>query len=119
MKRFVPGLILAIALLLGTLDGAAAPIKVLDGVSAASGSSSVYDTSVARDINVQVCGTGFSGTVVVKQGESADALVTTYTWTLTTNSDCTNYRKLATSTYTQITYTRSAGSVTVYLGAIR
>ena len=119
MKRFVTGLILAIALLLGTLEGAAAPIKVVDGSSAASGSSSVYDTSVARDINVQVCGTGFSGAVLVKQGESADSLVTTYTWTLTTNSDCTNYRKLAGSSYTQITYTRSAGSLTVYLGAIR
>lgn len=118
MKRFFLSVLAAIALAVA-LDAAADTVKALDGVSAASGSSSVYDTGGARTLNVQVCGTGFTGAIVVKQGASSTALVTTKTISLTTNSDCTEYYSLVPSTYTQITYTRSAGSVTVYLETLR
>lgn len=89
---------------------------VLDNVSAASGSSAIVDTGGARTLNVQVFGAGFSGTVLVKQGAAPTTLATTQTiGPLTLNSDGTEYYSLVPSTYTQITYTRSAGAATVYL----
>lgn len=119
MKRSLLTVLTAVGLLLWTLPVAAEVRTVLDNVSAASGSSSVYDTGGARTLNVQVCGTGFSGTVLIKQGSATTKLVTTKTITLTLNSDCTEYYSLVPSTYTQITYTRSAGSVTVYMETLK
>ena len=111
MKRL---LALLVALLVaGSLS--AGVTTVLSGVSAASGTSGVIDTSGARTLNVQFCGTGFSGTGVVKQGATATTLVATKTVTFTTNSDCTEYYALVPSAFTEVTYTRSAGSLTAYL----
>ena len=117
--RFVAAVVVALAVLLSSGAAQAESVKVLDGVSAASGSSRVLDTGGARTLNVQACGTGFSGDIVVKQGAAQAALVTTKTITLTLNSDCTGYYSLVPSTYTQITYTRTAGSVTVYMEILR
>ena len=117
MKRSLFAVLLAA--FLWTLPVAAEVKVALSGVSAASGSSSVYDTGGARTLNVQVCGTGFSGEILVKQGANSAGLVTTKTITLTTNSDCTEYYSLVPSTVTQITYTRTAGSVSVYLEILK
>jgi hypothetical protein len=119
MKRSLLTVLTAVGLLMWTLPAAAEVKTVLDAVSAASGSSAVIDTGGAKVLNVQVCGTGFSGTVLVKQGAAPTKVVTTKTFTLVLNSDCTNYYSLVPSTSTQITYTRSAGSVTVYLEVLK
>lgn len=118
MRKTIGAAVMAVIVAIAGVAMADA-VKALDAASEASGVSKIYDTGGGRAINVQVCGTGFSGTVLVKQGEGTSSLVTTYTWTLTSNSDCTNYRKFEPSTYTQITYTRSAGSVSAYIGTLR
>ena len=90
---------------------------ILNGVSAASGTSGEIQTAGNTHLRVQACGTGFSGTLSIKQGEVTAKLTETKAVTLTTNSDCTTYYELRPSTLTEVAYTRSAGSVTVYLGA--
>lgn len=111
MKRLLT--VFVALLVAGSLS--AGVTTILSDVSAASGTSGVIDTSGARVINVQACGTGFSGTITIKQGAKTTTLVATKTATLTLNSDCTTYWALLPSTYTEVTYTRSAGSLTVYL----
>jgi hypothetical protein len=111
MKRLLT--VLLALLVAGSLS--AGVTTILSGVSAASGTSGVIDTSGARVINVQACGTGFTGTITAKQGATTSTLVATKTAALTTNSDCTTYWALLPSTYTEVTYTRTAGSLTVYL----
>lgn len=111
MKRL---LALLVALLVtGSLS--AGVTTILSSVSAASGTSGVIDTSGARTLNVQACGTGFSGAITIKQGAVTTTVVATKTATLTLNSDCTTYFVLRPSAYTEVAYTRSAGSLTAYL----
>ncbi len=88
---------------------------VFSGVSAASGSSGEIDTSGAYTLAVQVSGTGFSGTVTVYQGAVSGKLTATKTLTLTSYTGHSEYYLLDPSTLTQIDYTRSAGTLTVYL----
>lgn len=111
MKRLLA--ILTALLVAGSLS--AGVTTILSGVSAASGTSGVIDTSGARTLNVQACGTGFSGTLSIKQGAKTTTVVETKAVTLTLNSDCTTYYALVPSAYTEVAYTRSAGSLTVYL----
>ena len=97
----------------------AAPIKVFDGATAEAGASQVYDTQGAWKLSVQACGTGFSGVVYVNQGEAPNALTPTKTLTLTDYGDCSEYYLLDPSSYTQVSYSRTAGALTVYLGVFR
>lgn len=118
-NRFVASIALALALLVSAVAARAESTKVIDNASLASGSSLVYDTGGARTLNVQVCGVGFTGEVVVKQGAAETALVASKTLPFAAISDCTGYYSLVPSTYTQITYTRTAGSLSVYLEILR
>jgi hypothetical protein len=111
MKRLLT--ILVALLVAGSLS--AGVTTILTGVSAASGTSGVVDTSGARVLNVQLCGTGFSGTVSIKQGAKATTLVQTKAVTMTLNSDCTEYYALVPSAFVEVSYTRTAGSLTAYL----
>lgn len=111
MKRLL--MVLVALLVAGSLS--AGVTTILSSVSAESGTSGVIDTSGARTLNVQFCGTGFSGTISVKQGAATTSLVETKALTLTTNSDCTNYYALVPSAFTEVAYTRTAGSLTAYL----
>lgn len=111
MKRLL--MVLLALLVAGSLS--AGVTTILNGVSAASGTSGVIDTSGARTLNVQACGTGFTGTLSIKQGAKTTTLVETKAISLTTNSDCTTYYALIPSAYVEVAYTRSAGSLTVYL----
>jgi hypothetical protein len=88
---------------------------VLSNVSAASGSSGEIDTSGAYSLNVQLCGTGFTGTVTVYQGAASGKLVATKTLTLTSYGTCAEYYSLDPSTLVKVDYTRTAGSLTAYL----
>lgn len=90
---------------------------ILSGVSAASGTSGEIQTAGNTHLRVQACGTSFSGVVTIKQGEFTGKLTPTKTITLTSNSDCTSYYILQPSALTEVAYTRSAGTLTVYLGA--
>ncbi len=112
MKIRILSVLLALVLAVSAYAGVT---TILSGVSASSGTSGVIDTSGARTLNVQLCGTGFSGVVLIKQGAKTTTLATVKTVTLTTNSDCTEYYALVPSAYTEVTYTRSAGSLTAYL----
>lgn len=111
MKRLL--MVLVALLVAGSLS--AGVTTILPSVSEASGTSGVIDTSGARTLNVWVCGAGFSGTVTIKQGPTATTLTETKALTLTTNSDCTESYALLPATLLEVTYTRSAGSLSVYL----
>ena len=111
--------VIAIVLLVAAIIAVAESTKAIDNSSEASGSSPVFDTVGARTLNVQVCGVAFTGEVLVKQGAASVALVTTKTLPFTGLDDCTGYYSLVPSTNTQITFTRSAGALTVYLEILR
>jgi hypothetical protein len=118
VKKLCGAFTLVVALTIGA-TAVAESTKILSGASEASGASLVYDTGGARTPNVQACGTDFTGVLTVKQGALEASLVTTKTITMTLNSDCTEYHSLVPSTYTQVTYTRTAGSVNVYLEVLK
>lgn len=111
MKRLL--MVMVALLVAGSLS--AGVTTILPSVSAASGTSGVIDTSGARTLNVQLCGTGFSGVVLIKQGAKTTTLATVKTVTMTLNSDCLEYYALVPSAFVEVTYTRSAGSLTAYL----
>lgn len=112
MKRLCVGLL---ALILLALPAMAGVTTVFSTVSAASGSSGEINTSGGSQLRVQACGASFTGGLVIKQGAKTGALATTKTLTLTGLNDCSEYYWLNPSTLTQIDYTRSAGTLTVYL----
>lgn len=88
---------------------------VFSAVSAASGSSGEIDTSGAYTLQVQVCGASFSGSVTVYQGAASGKLTATKTLSLAGHNDCSEYYVLDPSTLTQVDYTRTAGTLTVFL----
>lgn len=98
-------------------------VRIFNAVSAASGSytdalgNAAERTAGYQFVRVQVCGTGFSGTVTAKQGANATTLSDVKVLTLSGVTGCTaaNYVKLNAAAWTGFAYTRSAGSVTVYL----
>lgn len=74
-----------------------------------SGPVSVGDVAFLR---VQVKGTGFSGSVSVKQGESAGGVTETFaSGALTGYTGTSEYYDLRPSEFVQIDVTRSAGTV--------
>lgn len=112
MKIRILSILLALVL---AVSASAGVTTILSGVSAASGTSGVIDTSGARTLNVWLCGTGFSGTATIKQGPTATTLTASKVVTFTTNSDCTESYALVPATYLEVTYTRSAGSLSAHL----
>lgn len=110
-------LILAAVLLPLTALAQARTVTVFSAVSAASGSSAAERTAGATHMRMQVCGTGFSGTVTAKQGALATTLTDVKVLTLSGVTGCTaaNYVTLNPALWTGFAYTRTAGSVTVYL----
>lgn len=115
MRYVLRSLVLALAVC-GIAYGAGVR-TVLNAVSAASGTSGEIATQGNARLRIQACGTGFTGTLSIRQGESAANLTETKAVTLTLNSDCSTYYDLRPSSLLEVTYTRTAGSVTVILGA--
>lgn len=109
-QRLLPLLLIVLA----TVPAVAGTVTVVEDSSAATWSSVEYQLDNAVP-SFQVCGTGFSGTVAFKQGLKTGKLVATRTLTLTTYTGCTEYYQELPSPIVQVTGTRSAGSVTVYL----
>ena len=58
--------VLALVLIAAPAAAEGGVLTVFDAVSAASGSSGPINTSGAYTLNVQVCGTGYSGGVSIK-----------------------------------------------------
>lgn len=112
MKRLLLSLILAAGLAATAMAGVT---TILNGVSAASGSSGPVNTSGARTLNVMVIGDGLTGVVTISQGPDASSLAATKVLTLDTYTGKTEYYVLQPSTITQVDYTRSAGTLTVKL----
>lgn len=112
MKRLVA---CVLALWLVSLPAVAGVVTVFSAVSGASGSSGEINTSGGSQLRVQVCGASFTGTVTIKQGAYTGKLTATKTLTLTGLDDCSEYYDMRLSTLTQIDYTRTAGTLTVYL----
>lgn len=116
-------LVLAAVVLSFSALAAARTVTIFSNVSAASGSYTDAQGNAAERtagyayVRVQVCGTGFSGTVTAKQGANATTLSDVKTLTLSGVTGCTaaNYVKLNPAAWTGFAYTRSGGSVTVYL----
>jgi len=102
---------------------AARTVTIFNAESAASGSytdaqgNAAERTAGAAYVRFQVCGSGFSGTVTAKQGALSTTLTDVKALTLTGVTGCTavNYIKLSPAVWTGFAYTRSAGTVTVYL----
>ena len=98
-------------------------VTIFSAVSAASGSytdargNAAERTAGYSRIRFQVCGTGFSGTVTAKQGALATTTSDVKVLTLSSVTGCAaaNYIKLDAATWTGFAYTRTAGSVSVYL----
>lgn len=103
--------------------GSGVEVKMLDAVSAASGSATTQRTAGYAWIRVQACGgTGgdaFSGTVSITQGSAKTAVVEVLALTLSGVDGCAaaNYRTLNPAAWTGASYTRSAGKLTLYLEA--
>lgn len=110
-------LALAAVLISLTALAAARTVTVFSDVSAASGASAAERTAGYAHVRVQVCGTGFTGTVTAKQGANSTTLSDVKVLTLTGVTGCTaaNYVKLNPAVWTGFAYTRTAGAVTVYL----
>lgn len=116
-------LILAAVLVPFTVLAEARTVTIFNAVSAASGSytdsrgNAAERTAGYQNIRFQVCGTGFTGTVTAKQGALATTTSEVKVLTLTGVTGCAaaNYIKLNPATWTGFSYTRAAGSVTVYL----
>ena len=116
---------LALAAVLFSLTALAAArtVTVFNAVSAASGSytdpqgNAAERTAGYAYVRMQVCGTGFSGTVTAKQGALSTTTAAVKVLTLSGVTGCTaaNYVKLNPAVWTDVDYTRTAGSVTVYL----
>lgn len=109
-QRLLPLLLIVLV----TVPAVAGTVTVVEDSSAASWSSAEYQLDNAVP-SFQVCGTGFDGTVVFKQGLKSGKLVATRTLTLSGYTGCTEYYQELPSTVAQFTGTRSAGTVTVYL----
>ena len=98
-------------------------VTIFSGVSAASGSytdsrgNAAERTAGYLHVRFQVCGTGFSGTVTASQGALATTTTTVKTLTLSGVTGCSaaNYIRLNPAAWTGFSYTRSGGSVSVYL----
>lgn len=116
-------LILAAVLVSSTVLAEARTVTIFNAVSAASGSytdsrgNAAERTAGYQHIRFQVCGSGFSGTVTAKQGANSTTLTDVKTLTLSGVTGCAaaNYVKLSPSLWTGFAYTRSGGTVTVYL----
>lgn len=116
---------LALAAVLFSLSALAAArtVTIFNAVSAATGSytdaqgNAAERTAGAQYVRVQVCGTGFTGTVTAKQGALSTTLTDVKVLTLTGVTGCAaaNYVRLNPAVWTGFAYTRAAGSVTVYL----
>lgn len=119
MRARLLSLLLAVLVAVSFVTTAAGTRTVFDNVSALSGSSGPIDTTSCYALNVQVCGTGFSGAVVVSQGPTSTTLTAVKTLTLTTYTGCSEYYVLDLATYTQVDYTRTAGSMSVYLECLQ
>lgn len=125
MKHMLSKTALALAAVLLSLTALAAArtVTIFNNVSAASGSytdaqgNAAERTAGAAYVRMQVCGTGFSGTVTAKQGALSTTLSDVKVLTLTGVTGCApaNYVKLNSALWTGFAYTRTAGSVTVYL----
>lgn len=125
MKHMLSKTALALAAVLLSLSALAAArvVTIFNAVSAASGSyvdsmgNAAERTAGYSYIRMQVCGTGFTGTVTAKQGTNATTTSDVKVLTLTGVTGCTaaNYIKLSPALWTGFAYTRTAGSVTVYL----
>jgi hypothetical protein len=90
---------------------------LLSAASAASGASAEIDVSGNEYVNVQLVGAGFTGTVTISQGAASGALGATKALTLTDYTGATEYYALNPSTKLQVSYTRSAGTLTAYAEA--
>lgn len=112
-------IILAALVAASFVAAAAGTRTVFNNVSELSGSSGPIDTTSCNALNVQVCGTAFSGAVVVSQGPTLTTLAAVKTLTLTTYTGCDEYYVLDLATYTQIDYTRTSGSMSVYLECLK
>lgn len=110
MKRIAALILLAV---LVAVPAVAGTVTVVENSTAASWTSTerTIDNAVP---SFQVCGTGFSGTVVFKQGLKTGKLVATRTLTLSSYTGCTEYYQELPSPIVQFTGTNSGGSVTVY-----
>jgi hypothetical protein len=115
--------LLAASVLLSVAALAARTVTIFNAQSAASGSYTDAQGNAAERtagysyVRMQVCGTGFTGTVTAKQGANSTTLSDVKVLTLTGVTGCTaaNYVKLNPAVWTGFAYTRTAGSVTVYL----
>src|ERR1035437_6441511 len=120
---FIPALLIVAAVLFSALAFAAQEITIFNAVSAASGSYVGFQGAAAErtagytTLRLQVCGTGFTGTVTASQGAKSTTLSTVKVLTLSGVTGCAaaNYIKLPSAAQTGFSYTRSAGYVTVYL----
>lgn len=125
MKHMLSKTALALAAVLLSLTALAAArtVTIFNAVSAATGSyadalgNAAENTKGYPIVRMQVCGTGFTGTVTAKQGALATTTSDVKVLTLTGVTGCTaaNYVKLNAAAWTGFAYTRAAGSVTVYL----
>lgn len=108
------GIIIASVLvaILAAYEAWAGVVTVFSAVSSgSSGTSSEINTAGPNKFNVQVCGTGLDGTVLVYQGGLSGKLGLTKTITLSGYTGCTEYYWFNPSTLTQIGYTRTAGTI--------
>lgn len=90
---------------------------IFSAVSAASGASAEIDISGNQIVNVQVVGNGFSGTVTVSQGAVTAKLGAVKVLTLSTYTGATEYYTFNPATLLQVSYTRTAGTLTVFAEA--
>lgn len=120
---FKTALVLAAVLVSFVALAAARTVAIFTAQSAASGSytdsmgNAAERTAGYQAVRMQVCGAGFTGTVTAKQGANATTTSDVKVLTLTGVTGCTaaNYIKLERAAWTGFAYTRTAGSVTVYL----
>jgi hypothetical protein len=104
----------AIVLLVAALalaGPAAAADLVWDTQVAASGTGSEIPVVGHVVLNFMVCGTGFSGTVTVRQGPATASMLVTKTLTLALYTGCAEYYTLYPSSLIRVDFTRSAGTL--------
>lgn len=101
-------------------------VTIFSAVSAASGSytdpmgRAAFRTAGYPTVRWQACGSNFSGTLNVLQGAKATTTVSVLpdgALSLSSYTGCsvTYYRTLKPAAWTDFDYTRSAGTLTVYL----
>lgn len=113
MRRLL-AFVLAAGLVIPQAGGASREDLVVDDSSAASGTVPAFRTAGYTVNHFQVCGTGFSGVVTALQGAKSTTTTATKVATISGLTGCSEYYLLNPSAWTGYSWTRSAGSFSLY-----